>query len=764
MSENASTILKKINSKIDELATEKSVAKEIKADLKELVKVAGENAVDEQLEVLNNKLDALDTKNASLKDSVYDFVSSTTKTLETLTKPESSENNAEQLSAFLQEIEKKFEQLAQKESSSAQILGDDELFKNFKKELTFFQNELEERLNGNINDINDTVTTIVAEVRNRVTELQEAVEKNSENLITGIISDIKQLKADMLDISDTIRDIRKNSPENVNEQFEKVVNQTQKSEEIVVQEVRALTDVTAKARVLDAKSKEAIDTFKGELALLRNNIHAQIREVLSKIVVQDEIKFLCEEAITGISNTNSETGVITKHLKELKVSDEKQAQLFNEIYNVLSELSEYEMNESSDKIDIIYENLSMLNTWANTSDKLAENFDILREDFDLNSDKIDIIYENLSFINEWIRALDKFAKNIDSINNRLEPNDKLVERIDELFAGIQGMKEWNKKSEALALQIRALSVQIGETESSVNAKNIADMKSMFAQLVDDTAGFNEKIALLNSDVVELGGNFDDFDKRFETIDNSLSTLSGNVTNLGEDITNLSNRTNKLIIDTDKNNNTMRSNIEDLQTLISMFEQKTATMGIDAIENKVDALKMISDKNAGFQKAVVQSFMYLAEWIDSAGGTISEIKNNLSALQDNQELQSFKVEQLRDDFSQNFQQIEQVIVEQKDEIVEDEPQEVASYGNAEVLDKLSDLSDLIDARIVQKTPEQIAEDENAKSMIDFIAAQVANINQNNEKTEQLSKKIDALEEKMNSIEGYLSKIVTYLEED
>ena len=238
-------------------------------------------------------------------------------------------------------------------------------------------------------------------------------------------------------------------------------------------------------------------------------------------------------------------------------------------------------------------------------------------------------------------------------------------------------------------------------------------------------------------------------------------MSGNVSELSEDIVNLSSRTNKIILDTDKNNDAMRSNIENLQSLIGLLEHKASTMSVDVIERKVDNLKQITDKNAGLQKAVVQSFMYLAEWIDSAGGTISDIKSALSTLQDNQELQNSRVAQLKDDFSQNFQQIEQVIVEHNEEIVEEEPRE---EPNLAVLDKLTDLTDLIDERIAPKTPEQQAEDENVKSMIDFIAAQVANINENSEKTEKLSKKIDDLEEKMNSIEGYLAKIVNYLEED
>ena len=298
------------------------------------------------------------------------------------------------------------------------------------------------------------------------------------------------------------------------------------------------------------------------------------------------------------------------------------------------------------------------------------------------------------------------------------------------------------KLATINLQILTLGLYIKKSYVDLNKKELT---------VED---YDEHQKIMNE-------NFDAFDEKFENIDKGLIGLSGNVSELSEDIVNLSSRTNKIILDTDKNNDAMRSNIENLQSLIGLLEDKASTMSVDVIERKVDNLKQITDKNAGFQKAVVQSFMYLAEWIDSAGGTISDIKSALSTLQDNQELQNARVAQLKDDFSQNFQQIEQVIVEQKEEIVEEEPRE---EPNLAVLDKLTDLTDLIDERITPKTPEQQAEDENVKSMIDFIAAQVANINENSEKTEKLSKKIDDLEEKMNSIEGYLAKIVNYLEED
>ncbi len=709
MSDNASSILKKLNTKIDSLTIDKTSAKEIKAELKELASFVASDILIDQLEQLNTRLDTLESNNTSLKDSVYDFVTSTTKTLETIAKTNDSDN-ANELNVFLKELENKIDTYIShsEEATTAPIskLNDEEHFRKLKEELTYFQNELETRINENFSGIGDTVNTIISEIRDKMTDLQEDVERNSETLITNIISDIKQLKADSLEIVESVKNIDNKALKNTEKKIEQVIDVTQKANDTLINEVQELKTITAKASVLDAKNKETVETFKTELTALKTNIHTQIREVLSKIVIQDEIKFLCEEAITGIKNNGTETGVVRKYLKELKIGDDKQIQLFSEIKTILTELSDYELNENSDKVDVIYENLGMLNTWASSSDKLTENFDILREDFDLNNDKIDIIYENLTFINEWVRTLDKFSKDIETLRNRCENDVKLPQRIDEIYDNIVAVKEWSKKADALALQVRALSVQIGETESTINSKNLSDMKSMFAQLTDD-------------------------------------------------MSNLSSRTNRMILESDKTNDIMRSQLVEFKSLINTLEQKSTNLGIEKLTNKIEEIKKISAKNSGFEKVVTESFSYLAEWIDGAGSAINEIKTNLSQVQNQQQQQIANIQSLQ----------------------ETQAPVVPDASNQEIIEHLRELADLIEQnennnqiRMSQiannKTSENTSQNDcsDLKPMLDFIASQVVNANENAMKTDLLSKKIETLELKMSSFERYMSKLIDYLDED
>ena len=613
MSDNTTGILRKINKKIDEFTDDKAAAKELKAEIKEIINSSNDSdSLKEQLQELSEKFDNLDAKNNSLKESVYEFVSSSTKTLETITKT-NDVDGSENLLKFLKDLDKKIDDIAENQDGTIALTGGSEHFKKLKDELAYFQNELEDKINDNFAGINETVTTVITEIQNKMTELQETVEANSETLITNILSDIKQLKSDSSDIAKSIKSVDNTAIKNTDKKIAEVIEENKNSTEQIINEVNDLKKITAKAVVLDAKNKETIETFKNELALLKNNIHTQIRELLSKLVVQDEIKFLCEEAVTGITSGSDEIGVVQKYLRELKVNDERQAELFQEVKELVNELSEYTMNENADKIDIMYENLTMINEWAGNSDKLTENFDILREDFDLNSDKIDIIYENLTFINEWIKTLDKFAKDIEVLKNKIEVSATLPQKIDDISENISVVQEWNKKVDALALQVRALSVQISETESTVNSKNLSDMKAIVAQMSDDMA-------------------------------------------------NVSNRTNKLIIESDKANEVLQGHLADFRTLISTLEDKSSKLNTIDISAKVNSIKKMSEKQAVFSEIFTESFTYLAEWIDAAGNTITKIKEELTELSENQQNNSKIIAENKDTQNEQFKKFEDEQIE------------------------------------------------------------------------------------------------------
>ncbi|MBQ2644905.1 hypothetical protein IJG14_04950 [bacterium] len=632
MSKKTTDILKKINKKIDEFITDKEISESLKSEIKELSEMNSPQELTEQFELINTKLDLLEDKNMSLKDSIYDFVNSATKTLETFTKTEniSGEEQALKLNDILKSFEDKIDKyFKNKKSDNLNFVDNNEQINKLKDDLSYFQNELENSIKDNIVELSELITTIVSEIRERISDLQETAEQKSEKFLTEIISDVKQLKSDIAELYDSVKVIDNQAIFETEKNIKKVLVQNEEYNKNIISEIQEVKSITAKSAILDAKSKEAVEVFKNELNQLKINIHTQIREVLSKIVIQDEIKFLCEEAIAGIKNNGSETGVLRKYLKDLKNEDEHQIELINEIRNIILDLSDFEMNDSSDKIDIIYENMSMLNNWADSSDKMLKNFDgvndnfesietsfnELREDFNFNSDKIDIIYENLTFINEWVKKLDKFAKDVESIKAGYDAEAKIPEKIEEINANIALVKEWNKKADALALQVRALSVQISETESTINSKNLADMKALFAQMT-------------------------------------------------EDMSNLSSRTNKMILDTDKTNDKMQNHLQNLQTIINSLDKKANDLGFEDIKEKINDIKEISTKSSDFGQGLTESFIYLAEWIDYAGNTINSIKSEIDNLKEQQTNNTIQTTDLVNQQNLFFTQIHSLLAEQQ----------------------------------------------------------------------------------------------------
>lgn len=798
------------------------------------------------------------------------------------TNQENSEEAVKQLQDFLNKVDKKVDRLAKlqaEKDDEIDIVGDDFQFKKFKKELTFFQNELDESIHGQFGGLSETVTTVISEMKRKTEELQEYLEQDTKKQLNKIIDDITAVKTELDLVAHDVESIDKQAIFETEKRTKQIVGLTKKSKDDVIAEIQDLKQITARASIIDAyneenkaifektnkenvelfnktnaenialfetRTAENLSTVKNELVQVRNNLHTQIQEVLRKIVIQDEIKSICDDALSEIRNNNTEIGVVRKFMKGTQAVEQRQEELLDEIRILIEDLSDYELNEASDKVDIIYENIGLLNEWANKSDKLIEAFDALREDFDVNSEKIDIVYDNLTFINEWVKTLDKFAKDIEDLKSDFERDEKLTDKIDSLYTNINAIKDWSKKADALALQVRALSVQISETESTINSQNLADIKDLFTQMT-------------------------------------------------EDMSNLSSRTNKMILDTDKTNDKMVGYLNSLNVIIESLKDTTSSFEFVELKNKIDKISSNSQKSTGFESVMTEAFGYLAEWIDSAGSVINQIRSDLNNVQFQQEEQVEQInkqyneqaerlaeiqnsfvglsndeqtgtdtaEQIAEIISQNNLAIQDVITKQNQEI-----QEILSIQNqqiqklleeqqlqaqnilslqqqtsqnsldltqiqghtAEVIQKLQEQSqnvvqnvqelqeastkivndvlrtgiadDLqqtqqVEASIIEQPnddkllekltaiaeyieqkddSQQIVESLDAKisalkpdnseikNLLDFIASQVVNANENSVKMETLSRKVDSIETKLSSLEQYMARLIEYLDED
>lgn len=579
----------------------------------EIVPVQDEiTEVEESLEIVEEQDDA--------KDEIKDFLKSSDEILNSVEEKNktNSDEAVKQLQEFLNRVDKRVDKLAKAQAEKEDeidIVGDEFQFKKLKGELTFFQNELEESIQGQFSDLSETVTSVILELKNKFIEIQDYLEQDTIKQLKHISNSVKVVKADVDAVSDEVKAIDKQAIFETEKRTKQIVGMTKKSKDELLAEIKNLNEVAAKADVLEAyneenkalfvktnsdnvtlfetRSSENLATIKNELAQVRSNLHTQIQEILRKIVIQEEIKSLCDDALSEIRNNNSEIGVVRKFMKGTQAIEQRHEELLDEIRILVEDLSDYELNEASDKVDIIYENIGMLNEWANKSDKLIEDFDALREDFDLNSDKVDIIYDNLTFINDWVKNLDKFAKDIEDLKSDFERDEKLTEKIDSLYTNINAIKDWSKKADALALQVRALSVQISETESTINSQNLADIKELFTQMT-------------------------------------------------EDMSNLSSRTNKMILDTDKTNDTMVGHLNNLKTIIDSLRDTTDTFEFAELKSKIDEIKNNSKKSSDFEMVMTEAFGYLAEWIDSAGAMINQIRTDLNNVQSQQDEQAEQI--------------------------------------------------------------------------------------------------------------------------
>ena len=625
-----------------------------------LVENEDEIVENEEISELNEQLEAKETdeplqiveEDDAQNSDVKDFLESSDKILNSVEEKNQTDSDeaVKQLQDFLQKVDKRVDKIAKAQAEKADeidIVGDEFQFKKFKNELTFFQNELDESIHGQFGDLSETVTSVILELKNKFAELQEFVEQDTAKQLKQIISGVKAVRTGIDAVSDEVMAIDNQAIFETENRTKQIVSLTKKAKDELLTELQTIKDITARAEILEAfneenktlfnktnaenvalfetRSSENLATIKNELTQVRNNLHTQIQEILRKIVIQDEIKSLCDDALSEIRNNNSEIGVVRKFMKGTQAIEQRHEELLDEIRILIEDLSDFELNEASDKVDIIYENIGMLNEWANKSDKLIEDFNLLREDFDINSDKVDIIYDNLTFINDWVKKLDKFANDIEDLKSDFERDEKLTEKIDSLYTNINAIKDWSKKADALALQVRALSVQISETESTINSQNLADIKELFTQMT-------------------------------------------------EDMSNLSSRTNKMILDTDKTNDTMVGHLNNLKTIIDSLRDTTDTFEFAELKNKLDEIKNNSQKSTNFEMVMTEAFGYLAEWIDSAGAMINQIRSDLNNVQSQQDEQA---EQINKQYNEQVDRLNDIRNSFENIAQNDEPNNVAA---------------------------------------------------------------------------------------
>ena len=539
----------------------------------------------------------------------------------------------------------------------------------------------------------------------------------------------------------------------------------------------ALTNITGNIDFEDAFNK--VDIVYENVSEL-NNIASKIDKVDSSVSDLSEITDKIDIVYENISELNTLVEKIDK--VDSSVSDFSEiTDKIDVIYENISELNI--IASKIDKIDssvvnfnsAITELTSKISEFTNSQDSLKENLkSLLPEDFDIIdiTNKIDIIYDNLQLLNEWAGKIDNIDKNtslISTIESKIDNINKNTSLINTMESKIDDI--------------------------SKNTENINDSLSKSVIVLEGLPDIEEKLDELSKNIhISLNDIEEDFSKLNQYIDNSNQVTSDDINSikekfseLNDDLSSISVRTNKLILSADDANKEFKNYLEIFKNTIDEFSNKQLSYNPEikfaVLGQKLNKMTTLIHNNIIANNNINKAFVYLAEWIDASGKVLNDIQNGIESLnasafkENNEEISEIKslissiIVQINTSLSPNIDLINEKI----EKLTEEDShnfEESANIINTKIdahskqinaleskIEKLSEKFDKLIEILTEDT-----KDYDTKDMLNYIVSQVSNLTESIKSNQNSDDAVKRLEDKISEFSSDVKKIVAYIEED
>lgn len=432
-----------------------------------------------------------------------------------------------------------------------------------------------------------------------------------------------------------------------------------------------------------------------------------------------------QSKITTLSSLTDDTKNITKTLKNIK---DKLDTTFTE---------ELDFDDISDKMDIIYENLTALNDWAVKIDNMSEQVSSIKtkmdtEDVDSKindlSGEIGNISEKVTSINTIVEGdiaskVNNISEKVDIINNVFE-EDVISSKIDLIYDNISLLNDWVKKIDDIAQRSEELDNKFVDTNDKFSSKmdEISGILSDASALIDNIPGIKDKLERLSDELYTITRSTkndtesyiytlldieSDFLKLHKFLEEKTQTTSDVVNELKErfeelndDISSISKRTNKLILSADDANKEFKIHLEafkntivDLETKKQEFDPETK---FKAITEKLSGLNLLVQNSLSTGKNLNEAFIYLAEWIDATGSILNSMLGDIASVKS----QTEKVQEI-DNISAQISGLQEQIttaIQNNTDAAEKRINEELSLLKSRTAQAIKSSGDLTDGRI------------------------------------------------------------------
>lgn len=451
-----------------------------------------------------------------------------------------------------------------------------------------------------------------------------------------------------------------------------------------------------------------------------------------------------------------------------------------------------DLEDLSNKMDIVYDNLSAINDWASKVDTINEKVSTINEAFEdeMVASKVDLIYENISLLNEWVNKIDVLDSKNGSLNDKIDEITETLSKASEIISDVPDLKD----------RLEELSNELHTITSTT--KNDAD--SYIYTLLD-----------IESDFLKLHKFVDD---KTQVTTNDINSLKEHISELNDDISSISIRTNKLILAADDANKEFKTYLDTFKTTIHALDvqrqQFNPELKFTFLSEKINEMAKLLHNSINASRNLNNAFLYLAEWIDASGNLLNTMQVDISAIKENKE-SSTNTSELEIELKTEIKALVNKIDNIQDIVANNSSSDVSEIksmltgvmvqlntaltpANVDTLNekidnlletnanKLTELETLMQEKINQQSKQilsleekiealdtkfdkliaTLAEDQKQfeiKDALQFIAAQITATNETLAQ-DQTSEMIKEVSEKMTNFDTNINKIVSYIEED
>ncbi len=412
------------------------------------------------------------------------------------------------------------------------------------------------------------------DIKDKLESLSNQVVNCNDGILKDLFNDINSLKETTGNVGKYLENIQNTQNFALTsaefEEFQKQqLDLALKTNENIFNELNAI-----KQNIPSTPTGESVKNLEEQLSSIHQNLSDYIENLVKKvpdIPSLDEIGAIMSDLNSVHQKNIKQTNQLVKdliskfdNLEDKLENKEIEAQLLkiNEIYDSLNIISVWvekvgyinqaidnvynrlgesiDFDEVSEKVDIIYENITALNNWSMKIDNIDENTSLIKSqisslndfqnttkditdalvevktklstmslegvDFDDFANKIDLIYENIGMLNDWVGKIDdivqrskeldlKFQKTGDSLSLDLkEINDNLTFNLQEVKDNLN--LDINEINDNLSLKLKDvkdnLNNKLQEVDANINL-NINEFKDNLnnkLQEVDDKINFN----------------------------------------------------------------------------------------------------------------------------------------------------------------------------------------------------------------------------------------------------------------------------------